>query len=70
MSTNIRTAKATYVVESIHAPHIGPHYLVVRSPSGKKVPLHRAKVGRPRFDSAVAHFYGEQRRTRRAEANG
>jgi hypothetical protein len=56
MSTNVRTAKSSYVVTSVDRPATGPHFLVVRQPSGKARKLGVKDVGRPRFDSAVAHF--------------
>jgi len=56
VSTHIRTAKTSYVVEAVEAPATGPHALVVRQASGKRRKLTLADVGRPRFDAAVAHF--------------
>jgi hypothetical protein len=60
--TFIRTAKSRYTVESVEAPAFGPHFLVVRQPSGKVRKLSRADVGgHARFDAARAHFLVEQR---------
>lgn len=67
MTTYVRTTKTRYPVTGYEAPHTGPHALVVRQPSGKKRLITVADVGRARFDGALAHFQGEQRRAAQLE---
>lgn len=59
MTTTIKTARndTRYAVEGIENGK-----LVVRQPSGKRRLLTVKEVGRARYDSAVAHFYAEQKR--------
>ncbi len=62
MTTYIKTLKTDtrYPVTEITAGGA----LVVRQPSGKRRLLTLSDVGRPRYDSAVAHFFAEKKRAR------
>jgi hypothetical protein len=53
--TVIRTPKAKYTVEDIRVKD-GKVEILARSSSGKLQHITRDRVGRPRFDAAVAHF--------------
>lgn len=61
MATTIRTAKASYTVDTLSLPISGPATIVVRTPSGKKRHLGVADVGRARFEAAVTHYLAERR---------
>jgi hypothetical protein len=59
MATIVKTPKARYTVEGIRVKD-GTVELAVRSVGGKLQYLNRKRVGRPRFDSAVAHYFANQ----------
>jgi hypothetical protein len=57
--TIIKTQRSKYTVEDIRVKD-GTVEIAARSTGGKRVYLDRKRVGRPRFDAAVAHFFAHQ----------